>query len=70
MERAANSIELVWSSAQIKKNTYSVKPVHHDHPLGRKIVAIVDEWSLFRGHLYHSITRSQHDGRSFKVVVS
>ncbi len=26
----------------------TVKPVYNDHP---KIVAVVDRWSLFRGHL-------------------
>jgi len=30
---------------------YTVKPVYNDHPWDPKIVAVVDSWSLFRGHL-------------------
>ncbi len=30
---------------------YTVKPVYNDHPRDPKIVAVVDRWSLFRGHL-------------------
>jgi len=29
----------------------TVKPVYNDHPRDPKIVAVVDRWSLFRGHL-------------------
>ncbi len=28
----------------------SVKLVYNDHPWDHKIVAVVDRWSLFRGH--------------------
>ncbi len=31
--------------------TYTVKLVYNDHPCDPKIVAVVDTWSLFRGHL-------------------
>ena len=33
------------------QKTYTVKPVYNDHPWDPKIVAVVDRWSLFRGHL-------------------
>ncbi len=29
----------------------TIKPVYNDHPLDPKIMAVVDRWSLFRGHL-------------------
>ncbi len=29
----------------------TVKLVYNDHPWDPKIVAVVDRWSLFRGHL-------------------
>jgi hypothetical protein len=29
----------------------TVKPVSNDHPWDPKIVAVVDRWLLFRGHL-------------------
>jgi hypothetical protein len=29
----------------------TVKPVYNDHPRDPKIVAVVDRWSLFGGHL-------------------
>ena len=29
----------------------TVKLVYNDHPRDPKIVAVVDRWSLFRGHL-------------------
>ncbi len=32
-------------------NTNTVKPVYNDHPWDPKIVAVVDRWSLFSGHL-------------------
>ena len=28
-----------------------VKPVYNDHPWDPKVVAVVDRWLLFRGHL-------------------
>jgi len=28
------------------------RPVNSDHPYDHKILAVVDRWSLFRGHLY------------------
>ncbi len=31
-------------------NVSTVKPVYNDHTRDPKIVAIVDRWSLFRGH--------------------
>jgi len=34
-----------------KININTVKPVYNDHPRDPKIVAVVDRWSLFRGHL-------------------
>jgi hypothetical protein len=30
---------------------YTVKPVYNDHPWDPNIVAVVDRWSLYRGHL-------------------
>jgi hypothetical protein len=32
-------------------STYLVIPVYNDHPHDPKIVAVVDRWSLFGGHL-------------------
>jgi hypothetical protein len=29
----------------------AVKPAHNDHPWDPKIVAVIDRWSLLRGHL-------------------
>ncbi len=29
---------------------FTFKPVYNDHPWDPKIVAVVDKWSLFRGH--------------------
>jgi len=34
----------------------TVKPVYNDHPWDPKIVAVVDRWSLFRGHLCYKKT--------------
>jgi hypothetical protein len=36
-----------------KRSMYldAVKPVYNDHPRDPKIVAVVDRWSFFRGHL-------------------
>ena len=34
----------------------TVKPVYNDHPWDPKIVAAVDRWSLFRGHLCYKRT--------------
>jgi len=33
-----------------KYNIHTVKPVYNDRPWDHKIVAVVDRWSLFRGH--------------------
>jgi hypothetical protein len=38
-----------------KLNT--VKPVYNHHPENTKIQAVVDKWSLFRGHLCYESTR-------------
>ncbi len=37
--------------------TRTVKPVYNDHPWDRKMVAVVDRWSLFRGHLCNKSTK-------------
>jgi len=34
-----------------KNEMNAVKPVYNDHPWHPKIVAVVDRWSLLRGHL-------------------
>ncbi len=44
--------------------TYTVKPVYNDHHRDPKIVAAVDRWLLFGGHLCY--IRSNWD---FKIVV-
>ncbi len=46
----------------LKRDT--VKPVYNDHPRDPKIVAAVDRWSLFGGHLCNK--RSYRD---LKIVV-
>jgi hypothetical protein len=35
---------------------FTVKPVYNNHPRDPKIVAVVDWWSLFRGHLCNKST--------------
>ena len=35
----------------------TIKPVFNDHPWDPKIVAVVDSWSLFRGHLCNKTFR-------------
>ncbi len=35
------------------KKSSTVKLVHNDHPRNPKVVAVIDRWSLFRGHLYY-----------------
>ena len=35
-------------------STSTVKPVYNDDPWDLKIVAVVDRWSLLRGHLTNS----------------
>ncbi len=42
----------------------TVKPVYNDHPWNKKILAIVDRWSLFRGHFYNKVWNLD-----FKMVV-
>ncbi len=34
-------------------SSYTVKLVYNDHPWDSKIVAVVDRWSLLRGHLFN-----------------
>jgi hypothetical protein len=35
----------------MQKCIRTVKPVHYEHLWDSKIVAVIDSWSLFRGHL-------------------
>ena len=39
------------------KFTYTVKPKYKYHPRDVKIVAVVDRWSLFRDHFYHTYSK-------------
>ncbi len=48
------------------KKLYTVKPVYNDHPWDPKILAVVDRWSLFRGHLCYK--RSNMDLKTVAVV--
>ncbi len=43
----------------------TVKPVYNDHPRDPKIVAVVDRWSLFGGHLCYK--RSNWDLKTVAV---
>ncbi len=52
--------------ALCKPKLYTVKPVYNDHPRDPKIVAAVDRWSLFGGHLCHK--RSNWDLKTVAVV--
>ncbi len=38
------------------KRESTVKPVYNDHPRDPKIVAVVDRWSLFVGHLCYKMS--------------
>jgi hypothetical protein len=44
----------------------TVKPLYNDHPRDPKIVAVVDRWSLFGGHLFYK--RSNWDLKTVAVV--
>ncbi len=50
----------------MNRNMSTVKPVHNDHPRDSKIVAVVDRWSLFGGHLCKK--RSNWDLKIMAVV--
>ena len=54
-----------WSNQT--RNT--VKPVYNDHPWDPNIVAVVDRWSLFRGHLFYKKSKwDLKSGRCRQVV--
>jgi len=59
------SYDGTYLSSHLCSNFNSVKPVYNDHPRDPKIVAVVDRWSLFGGHLYYK--RSNWD---FKIVAA
>ena len=40
-----------FKGGQKMENKFTVNPVYNEHPRDPKIVAVVDRWSLFRGHL-------------------
>ncbi len=44
---------------------FKVKPVFNDHPWDSKIVAIVDRWSLFKGHF-----KNKYSNWDFKMLVA
>ncbi len=47
----------------------TVKPVYKDHPWNPKIVAVVDWWSLFKGHLCSKSSKwDLKMGRYWQVV--
>ena len=41
-------------------NVNTVKPVNNDHPRDPEIVAVVDRWSVFRGHLCNKNLKWDH----------
>ncbi len=42
----------------------TVKPLYNDHPWDPKIVAVVEKWSFFKGHL-----RNKSYNLDLKIVV-
>jgi hypothetical protein len=56
--------------SNLKSNNHTMllrntaKPVFIEQPLDPKIVAVVDRWSLFRGHLGNESSKWEH-----KIVV-
>jgi len=40
-----------WKQNNTNSKYIQTEPVYNDHPWDPKIVAVVDSWSLFRGHL-------------------
>jgi len=58
------SIRTCSQARTISRGLCTVKPVYNDHPRYPKIVAAVDRWSLFGGHLCY-----KRSNRDFKIVV-
>ena len=52
-----------------QKSHIQVKLVYNDHPWDPKIEAVINRWSMFKGHLCFRI-RPKNGGRCWQAVVS